>query len=246
MNSQLQSLITLQKYDLRIFEILDKKKKHPELIKAAQTPLLEVSKQLQSLQTVAEGLHKQRRDGEQELALQEEHIQKIRGRLNDLKTNKEYQAHLFEIELAKKKKDALEESVLEILEKVEQNENQQKEFQSSAGDIKQAFEYAKSKLEGEISSLDQELSSLEQAHSELTKQVEGALLTRYLKLKALRKGFAIAEVKGGACLGCRLQLPPQLVANVKRADELLNCSYCHRILYWEPPSETQYESATPV
>ncbi len=245
MNSQLQFLITLQKYDLRIFEILDKKKKHPELIKAAQLPLLEVNKQLQSLQAAAETLHKQRRESEQELALQEEHIQKIRGRLNDLKTNKEYQAHLFEIELARKKKDTLEESVLEVLEQIEQNENLQKELQDRIGEVEYTFAGAKAKIEEESSSLDQELSVLEQDHSEVTTKVERGLLARYMKLKSLRKGFAIAQVESGACLGCRLQLPPQLVAEVKRADELLNCSYCHRILYWESPSETASESSLP-
>ncbi len=242
MNSQLQFLIKLQTYDLRIFEILDKKKKHPELLKAAQMPLLEVKKQLQTLQVAGETLVKQRRDGEQELSLQEEHIQKIRGRLNDLKTNKEYQAHLFEIDLAKKRKDSLEESLLEVLEKVEQNENEQKALQDRVGEIEQSFAQAKGNLDSEISSLDQELSSLEHDHNELTSEVDRALLTRYLKLKSLRKGFAVAKVQDGACLGCRLQLPPQLVAEVKRADELLNCSYCHRILYWDSPLETSFDS----
>ena len=38
----------------------------------------------------------------------------------------------------------------------------------------------------------------------------------------MRKGFAVAEVKDGSCGGCRLQLPPQLVAEVRRGDELLD------------------------
>ena len=242
MNSQLHFLIELQKFDLRIFEILDQKKKHPELIQSAKRPLLEISKQLQSLQEAEESLTKQRRDGERELSLQEEHIQKIRGRLNDLKTNKEYQAHLFEIELARKKKDTIEEAVLEVLEQVENNQNEQKALQAQVGEVEQAFVQTKEKLEAENLQLEQELSTLERQHSELTKQVEKRLLARYLKLKSLRKGFAIAKVGEGACSGCRLQLPPQLVAEVKRADELLNCPYCHRILYWEPPSEANMEA----
>ena len=241
MNSQLHFLIELQKFDLRIFEILDQKKKHPELIKSAKLPLLEVSKQLRDLQETEEALGKQRRDGERELSLQEEHIQKIRGRLNDLKTNKEYQAHLFEIELARKKKDTLEEAVLEVLEQVENNQNEQKDLQARVGEVEQAFVQMKANLESENLILEQELSTLERQHGELTKQVEQRLLARYMKLKSLRKGFAIAKVHEGACSGCRLQLPPQLVAEVKRADELLNCPYCHRILYWEPPSEANIE-----
>jgi hypothetical protein len=41
----------------------------------------------------------------------------------------------------------------------------------------------------------------------------------------------VAEVRDGACGGCQLQLPPQLVAEVRRGDELMDCSYCHRILF---------------
>ena len=244
MNSQLQSLIELQKYDLRIFEILDQKKKHPEVLKAAESPLREVSAELKKLQDSGEVLTRQRKDGEQELTLQEEHIGKIRGRLNDLKTNKEYQAHLYEIELARKKKDTLEESVLVILEQAEENENAQKELQQKVSEAEQAFLECKKNLESNRASLDQELARLEGQHGEVTKQVEPSLLRRYMKLKSLRKGFAIAKVFDGACAGCRLQLPPQLVAEVKRADELLNCSYCHRILYWEPESQVAIESET--
>jgi len=242
LNSQLQFLIELQKYDLRIFEILDHKKKLPDLVHVAKAPLLEIRKQLEVLQHAGAALTKQQRDGEQELTLQEEHIQKIRGRLNDLKTNKEYQAHLFEIELARKKKEVIEESVLEILEQVEKNENEEKELQVRFAEVEQAFTKATEKLESESLSLEQELSELERQHGELTVQVDRGLLARYTKLKSLRKGFAIAKVKSGACSGCRLQLPPQLVADVKRADELLNCSYCYRILYWELASEPMIDS----
>ena len=246
MNSQLQFLIELQQYDLRIFEILDQKKKHPERMKAAEQPLLEVNRRLQSLKESGETLNKQRRDGEHELSLQEEHLQKLRGRLNDLKTNKEYQAHLFEIELGRKKKDSLEEALLGVLEQVEQNENEQKEVEGQVKEVEQAFGQAKEKLDSTNLSLDQELSTLEREHLALTEQVDRALLARYMKLKTLRKGFAIAKVKEGACSGCRLQLPPQLVAEVKRADELLNCSYCHRILYWEPTADATVETQPPV
>jgi hypothetical protein len=35
------------------------------------------------------------------------------------------------------------------------------------------------------------------------------------------------------CAGCRLQIPPQLVAEVKRSQDLHTCPYCHRMLYWD-------------
>ena len=64
-------------------------------------------------------------------------------------------------------------------------------------------------------------------------RVEKALLDRYNQVKALRKDHPLAAVRDGICLGCRLQIPPQLIAQVKRSDDLQVCPYCRRMLYWE-------------
>ena len=235
LNSQLHFLIELQKFDLRIFEIQNQQQKIPQLIQAAQNPFLEISHRLKSVKDTGEVLMKERRSAEHELSVQEEHLPKIRGRLNELKTNKEYQAHLFEIDLARKKKDSLEEAVLMVLERVEQNENDAKALEEELREAESVFQREKAKLETQTLSLTDELAKLEGHYKEIAQRVDAKLLARYSKLKIARKGFAVAQVDKGTCSGCRLQIPPQLVAEVKRGNELLNCSYCYRILYWEAP-----------
>ena len=101
-NSQLQFLIELQKFDLRIFQIQDSQRKAPALLKSAETPLQDILSRLQTLKNTAETLATQQRSAERELATQEDLLHKVRSRLSELKTNKEYQAHLFEIEQARK------------------------------------------------------------------------------------------------------------------------------------------------
>ena len=231
MNLQLQYLINLQKFDLRIFQIQDQLRKAPELLKAAEAPFQEILTKLQALKNTGESLLKQRRSGERELATQEEQLLKIRNRLSELKTNKEYQAHLFEIELARKKKDSIEENVLEMMERVEQNEQAVKEVEEQAKEAQKVFEVEKARLETHFANLANELADLEQQQKTLAEMVDKPLLARYNRLKTMRKGYAVAQLRGGACGGCQLQLPPQLVAEVKRGEELLDCSYCHRILY---------------
>ena len=245
LNSQLHFLIELQKFDLRIFEIQDQQQKIPQLIKAAQTPFLEITHRLKAVKDAGEALTKERRSAEHELSVQEEHIPKIRGRLNELKTNKEYQAHLFEIDLARKKKESLEEAVLMVLERVEQNENDAKALEEELREAEAVFQREKTKLEDQTLSLTDELSKLEGHYKEIADRVDAKLLARYSKLKTARKGYAVAQVYNGTCAGCRLQIPPQLVAEVKRGNELLNCSYCHRILYWEAPENQPSPPETP-
>jgi len=230
-NLQLQYLINLQKFDLRIFQIQDQLRKAPDLLKSAESPLQDILGRLQVLKNTSESLVKQRRSSERELSTQEEQLQKIRNRLSELKTNKEYQAHLFEIELARKKKDSIEENVLDMMERVEQNEQAVKELEEQAKEAQNVFDAEKSRLENYFANLANELADLERQQATLAELVDKPLLTRYNRLKIMRKGFAVAQLREGACGGCQLQLPPQLVAEVKRGDELMDCSYCHRILY---------------
>jgi len=230
-NSQLQYLIELQKFDLRIFKIQDQQRKAPELLRAVEAPLQEILTRLQALKKTGESLATQRRSAERELATQEDSLHKVRSRLSELKTNKEYQAHLFEIEQARKKKDSIEENVLEMMERVEENEKAIKELEEQASEAKNVFEAEKARVEAQIAELANELSDLERQQKMVAEAVEKPLLARYNRLKTMRKGFAVAEVRDGACGGCQLQLPPQLVAEVRRGDELMDCSYCHRILF---------------
>ncbi len=231
MNSQLQFLIELQKFDLRIFQIQDTQRKAPELLKAAESPLQDILTRLQALKNTGESLIMQQRSAERELATQEDLLHKVRSRLSELKTNKEYQAHLFEIEQSRKKKDSIEESVLETMQKVEENKAALQELQAETEEAQKLFDSEKARLESQFSELANELSELTQQQQQVADTVEKPLLARYNRLKTMRKGYAVAEVKDGACGGCRLQLPPQLVAEVRRGDELMDCSYCHRLLF---------------
>jgi hypothetical protein len=242
LNPQLRPLIELQTLDLRMAEIKDSQRKLPVLLETAQAPFNEAAKQVADLTALLEAATKDRRSLEKDLEAHESQTEKMRTRLSELKTNKEYQAHLFEIEMANKKKGEIEERILVYMEKVEQHQKDIKEAQARKAEAEKQFADEKARLDAQQVSLTAELSELEQKHKEIAVTVEKGLLTRYTKLKASRKDQALAPVRKGICFGCKLQLPPQLVAQVRRADTILNCNYCHRILYWE--GEPATESAT--
>jgi predicted nucleic acid-binding Zn-ribbon protein len=77
------------------------------------------------------------------------------------------------------------------------------------------------------------LADLESQYQARSSHVEKGLLNRYNTIKAARKDQPLAEIKEGICSGCRLQLPPQLITEVKRSQDLHTCPYCRRMLYWD-------------
>ncbi|WP_447986442.1 zinc ribbon domain-containing protein [Nitrospira sp. Nam74] len=233
MHPQLPILIDLQTIDLRILEIKDQERKLPQLLQASESPLQEAREQSQTLAKELDTLNKERRDRERDLEVHEAHVGKLRTRLMELKTNKEYQAHLFEIEMANKKKGVLEEQILTLMERIEQNQHAAKQCDEKAAEVERIFVQEKVRIDTLASGLHEELVQLEDKREQIVQGLDKKLVARYAKLKAGRKDVAIVAIRNGICAGCRLQLPPQLLAEVKRSEDLQSCSYCHRILYWE-------------
>lgn len=233
MNPQLRPLIELQTLDLRIAEIKEHQRKLPVLLETARAPLNDILKQLADLTASLEAATKERRSLEKDLEAHETKTEKLRARLSELKTNKEYQAHLFEIEMANKNKGEIEERILVWMEKIEQLQKDLAEVQAKKTEAEKQFAEEKARLDTQQASLTAELAELEQKHKEIAVTVEKGLLARYTKLRASRREQALAPVRNGICFGCKLQLPPQLVAEVRRSDVLLACNHCQRILYWE-------------
>jgi len=233
LNQKLSPLIELQKFDLRIMEITEIRRKIPERLHAAEAPLQEASRILNDTKTAVEAAVKERRSHEKDLEAHEAHTDKMKSHAASLKTNKEYQAHLFELELANKKRGDFEEKILLTMEKIDQLQNATKGLQEKSSALEKMFTQEKQRLDAQDKELSTELAQLELRHREASVKVEKALLDRYNQVKASRKDHPLAAVRDGICLGCRLQIPPQLIAQVKRSEDLHLCPYCRRILYWE-------------
>ena len=243
MNHDLSPLIELQKLDLRIMEITEQRRKIPERLHTVEAPLREAKLVVENTNAAVEALVKERRSHESDVEAQDAHTDKMRTRLSELKTNKEYQAHLFELQMANKKKSEIEDKVLACMEKIEQLQFTAKEAQEKVQLIEQAFAQEKQVLEELDRTLSGELVDLEARQRDRSAHVEPTLLARYTKLKAARKDQALAAIKDGICSGCRLQIPPQLIAEVKRSQDLHTCPYCHRMLYWD--GEVPVEQKSP-
>ena len=242
MNQKLSPLIELQKLDLRIMEINETRRKIPEQLHAAESPLREAIQLLNDTKATVDSAVKERRTHEKELEAHEAHTEKMKSHAANLKTNKEYQAHLFELELANKKRGDFEEKILVAMDKVDQLQTAMKELQDKKDALEKAFTQEKQGLNAQDKELATELARLETQYQEASLKIEKRLLDRYNQVKASRKDQPLAAVRDGICAGCRLQIPPQLIAQVKRSDDLHVCPYCRRMLYWEGelPTETSH------
>jgi predicted nucleic acid-binding Zn-ribbon protein len=242
-NEQLGWLIRLQELDTQIDQLREKRERHPQAIEEAKKPIDKASAEYEKVKATYESVSKQKREKERDLTAQEEKLTKLHTRTTEIKTNKEYQAHLTEIEAAKQEKGNLEETLLVLMDQVDQVKKEMDSSQKVVAQEETRFQKEQQRLETEMVAAEGTLKQLEQESKTVAAKIEERHLREYHQLRVSRKGLAVVSVKEGACQGCRLALPPQLFADVRKHDKILTCSHCHRFLFWSAPS-VPVESST--
>jgi len=81
------------------------------------------------------------------------------------------------------------------------------------------------------SRLEEEVAELERQRAEQAATIEAPLLQLYGRLLEGRQRGAVAKVVGGACQGCRISLPMNLIQRARGGNDIVQCSSCERILY---------------
>ena len=179
-------------------------------------------------------LKKEYRGYESDALMNRSMIQKSQEKLGVVKTNKEYQSFLKEIEELEVRNSRIEDDMLECLERIDQAENSiatiNNEYLLASDRISREKEIARQEMEQEEKRLDQ----LNSERDKITNMVDPDLLERYRTVKKYHAdGRAIVPAKNSVCLGCNVNIPPQEYNELQRCDSLKFCPNCQRIIYWE-------------
>tara|TARA_B100000315_G_C14579743_1_gene589835 strand:+ start:1349 stop:2104 length:756 start_codon:yes stop_codon:yes gene_type:complete len=235
---QIALLVELQEVDMTMLGLREQKAHLPQTHAVIEQLMQQAGSDHDKALKVQKEIQSSWKSLEIELEVQEKNIQKSQDRLGELKTNKEYQAHLFEIDLARKKQGQVEEQLLLVMDRAEAVEKQVLRAQDEIRRQEAALKSSLIKIEASEAEIDRELQVLLHSYQQLTPQLDEILLKQYEQVRSSRSDRPMVPVHEGTCSGCQLQVPPQLVAEVRRGEELHVCSHCQRFLFW--PGEKQF------
>jgi len=159
-------------------------------------------------------------------------ITKLREQQFQIKSNEEFKVLNREIAALQEKITGLEDREIELMETVEQ-------AQQEASGLKVESAKAEGTVQGEFKQLDERRQNLEAEVAKLQQERQGLAagisedwLARYNLVMENRKDVALVSVDGNACGGCHMKLPPHVIQDIKRANDIITCSFCGRLLYW--------------
>ncbi len=233
MREQLERLIALQSVDLRIQEMELAKAAIPRRIETLEEELRKEEEQVASSRSELEKLQKDRRQKEKDLEEEVDRVKKTESRVFEIKTNKEYQSVLKEIESAKKLNRQREEEILDILEGLEDLQKKLAQYEQSLEQKRRQCQQQIEELRQREASFAEEMASEVRQKEEQEKNISRELLNKYHMLLEKRHGIAVARAAQGVCLACHMNLRPQLFIELQKKETLIICPNCSRILVWD-------------
>ncbi len=165
---------------------------------------------------------------------------KAQDKLFAIKTNKEYQAALQEIETIKESIRKQEDELLEIMERMDGVKAQLKKTEELLKTSRVEHARKKQQIEEELQRYTQEIEEQRAARLALAEQIEPQVLSDYNRLREAKNGLAVVMTKNELCMGCNMKIPPQSYNLVIASNEIIHCPNCRRILYVEQaPNQTE-------
>lgn len=158
---------------------------------------------------------------------------KSQEKLKLVKTNKEYQSSLKEIDEIKAINSKIEDEMLQYLEKIETSEKNIIEKKESYAILAERLKQEKDIIILESEQGRKKVAQLGEKWKTISKKIDPKLLEKFSVVKEMVSGRAIAAVKNAVCLGCNMQIPPQAYNELQRTERLEFCPHCQRIIYWE-------------
>ena len=233
MKKQIALLIDLQKIDLDIRTLSTKKQTLPEKASELDQDFQARKERAEEERKGLEGLNKLHKEKESELKLGQEKLRKAKERLLEVKTNKEYQAMLTEIDTVEKSNGRIEEEILTLYDRIDEKKGSVKNHEKDFEQYRSSYESERKKIDEELASIDGELEIQKKKFEAVVPGVKPDLLRRYEMIKGRRNGIAVVSARNAVCSGCNMNLPPQLYNELQRSEELICCPNCNRIIYWD-------------
>ena len=236
MNEQLKLAIELQNIDTKIFTAKRMIDKIPQKIIEVEIPFKEALNSFNLFKQRLETLDKRKREKERQLDDVGEKIKKLKLRTSEIKTNKEYQALLSEIDSFEKERWSIEEQILTIMEEIEVVSKQAGSEEIKINADKKKIDELKEKLLEEKLSAEKNLENMKEIRSKIAALIEEDIYKLYINLIDKYDGVAVVEAKDEICLGCNMNIPPQLFVELKKNNDIITCPQCGRILFFKNES----------
>ena len=228
---QLEILLRFQELDAQIYQLNREKSLKPAILEKSRQQLSAQKGRLEAAEKEFREFQLKRKAKEVELEAREGQVKKYQVQLYQVKSNKEYTSLQTEIAGLKADNSLLEEEILRLMEEMDQKKGLVDRAKQELDQLTQAYRQEESRIQKEVEALEKEIEQLSQRRQTFIPEADPKLLSRYERILVGREGVGMVPIDETSCLGCHMQLPPQVINEVRLREKIITCENCSRILY---------------
>lgn len=250
MRADLEQLVALQQADHGIRRLQAEIDAIPQRRAEIETEFDQRAFEFRAVEEKRDAARLARAQLEKELAEQRARAEKAERDLMSSTNSKSYEAAIRESDAAKKHISELETKILEQMERLEEAEKGLAEREPEVARLRAERDEKVVAFEQQTRAEGEELGRRRAERERLFATLSPAAKALYQRISTrIRDGVAVAEARNGSCSACFISLRPQVMSEIRRGEEIIQCDNCNRILYYQPNAQAQaqkQEATTPV
>jgi len=231
LKDQIRKLVDLQVIDEEIFRFKRELREKPAELEAIKIEFESKKVKQKGLEERLKAIQVVQKECELDLKAKEEGISKADASLSLLKTNKEYQARLLEIENMKADRSIIEEKILLGYDEVDAAKKALEAERSAVIQYEKDFNAKKKQVDDDVAVITDQMKVKESLRARIAPEVRPDYLSRYERILNNKDGLGIVKVVDHSCGGCFMHLTEQVMNELKKHEQVIACDQCARILY---------------
>lgn len=231
-SSPLVGLVKLSRIDASLARITAERRKLEEQLAEKVSNLKKLKEKLEDRQLSFRDRQTKYQREEKRLKEEEQKLIDRRKALASFSNYKLQQAAEKEIEQSSKQLSMQETTLLQSLEGIEQQEQELLVLQADYEKLQKECADFDEEVKGTFSNLEERAEDKQSAREKVLPLVNQAFLTQYKRVSSRYALDPVVAVENQRiCSGCFIQVPPQMIVQIAKGADLVNCRGCGRILY---------------
>ncbi len=156
-------------------------------------------------------------------------IAQSKEKIAQIANNKEYFAVLKELEHNQKQLERQDHELTGLVEEIDSIKEQIAENEKELTAKYEEMALEEKAIAAKIATLERKIKSGERGRQTKTKGLDQTFLRRYQRIRKRFKN-AVVAAENGTCLGCNVNVPPQVYIDLLKGQGMMCCPNCQRIM----------------
>ncbi len=233
MPAELDQLMQLQVIDYDLGELERSKEYLPDMMENLNREITEALSKYETTKKSLEEAKIKQHKFELEIKTRQQDLEKYQQQMMSIKTNKEYDALVAQIDKLKGDIDVAETEVLNSIDQITELEKHIGDYKKQLDEVEDNNKKQLSVLKEKMDSIGDKIAAKDKERQAVLGAVPRPILSVYERVRRGKGGDVVVSVKRRACGACYKSLTPKKAQEIKGGGKIFTCDYCGRILYWD-------------